>query len=547
MSHSSAVPILNVKATYIRFACGCNRCSILDYVFGRKCPNQNEFPFFKIGFSEEMSDLTYDINMFKQSLLDQSREMHVMFADLMFDTFESLADLHYDIEKVKHYLELLFRPSWYFPQVSREAISGVLSSVQDFTSLSLFLQERYCTWYDYGLLLRLRKKFIYALTEDLKIKEYESAFEDFVYRTCFLYLNNVGETPRYQTVVICKVDIDFNKISQPQIDHLTHVFTKIIGLSKYHLLFNEVRKGCTEIVFRAPHYITELKILSAFQSRSLREHDIIAVKIGDRYLFRHDYDLISTCEKNLELLDKIKVDVTPCTLWRGLHSGQPCTVLKYEAEETNLNSNYTEYAHYILENRHENIVKADCIHTDDELSHNPIIVLRQVHLQTINEYLFSSHSALSEMEQLSLLLDITKGFASLQNNNSAYFRGTENSVFVHVEESIGNLTAQFFPLYKQSYFPRAQEYAAAVSSADLTWLRTTTILLHRESNDEKSELPESHVLYNIFKHKWLSDDERLRPRDVSQVAKEVEYILGKSAIFKNIVHMHNYNYVIFSP
>ena len=540
MSHSSASPILNVKASYIRFACNCSRCSIFDYVLGKKCPDQNEFPFFKIGFSEESvsddelsDDVIYDIRKFKKSLLDQSRNMHVKFSDLMFDTFTTLADptLHYDdITNVKHYLELLFCPDEHFPQVSREAVSGDLSSVQDFPSLSIFLNNRYCTWYNYKLLLLLRKKFLYSSTdsstEDFEMNKYESAFKDFVYRACFLYLNNVGDTPEYQTVVICKVDIDFNKISQLQIEDLWNVFTDIIGLSKYHLMFNEARKGCTEIVFRAPHYITELKILSAFQLRSLRKHDIIAVRIGDRHLFRHDHDLLITCEKKLELLHVIDVGVSPCTLWRGLHSGQPCTVLKCEAEETK--SSFTEYAHYILENKHEHVVKGGCIHTDDELSHNPIIVLKEVQLQTINDYLSSSRSALSEMEQLSFLLDIAKGFASLQNDTSAYFRGTENSVFVHVEESIGNLTAQFFPLYKQSYFPRAQEYAAAVSSADLTWLKTTTILLHHDSNDEKSELPGSHVLYNIFKHKWLSDDERLRPHNVSEVTKEIEYILGKS-------------------
>ena len=425
---------------------------------------------------------------------------------------------------MKHYLELLFCPGKHFPPVSREAVSGDLSSVQDFTSLSTFLNNRYCTWYNYKLLLLLREEFLYSSTEDLEMKNYVAAFKDFVRRSCFLYLSNVGETPECQTVVICKVDIDFNKMSQLLIDDIHSAFTDIIGLSKYHLMFNEARKGCTEIVFRAPHYITELKVLSPFQLRSLREHDIIAVRIGDRYLFRHDNDLLSTCENKLELLENICVDVSPCTLWRGLHSGQPCTVLKYEAEET---SKYTEYAHYILENRHENVVKADCIHLDDELSHSPLLVLEQVHLQTINEYLSSSHSVLSEMEQLSFLLDITKGFASLQKDTSAYLRGTKNSVFVHTEESRGKLTPQFFPLYKQSYFPRAQEYAAAVSSADLVWLRTTTILLHHESDDEKSELPESHVLYNIFKHKWLSDDERLRPHDVSEIAEEIEYIISK--------------------
>ena len=458
----------------------------------------------------------------QKDVMDEAREMHSRLVELMMDTFKALANLQFDIGEMKYYLKSLFSPSWYFPKVSQEAIFGDFSSVEDFFDLSLlFLRERYCALYDYGLIVHIRKKFLYALTKDVKIEEYESAFEDAVSGISFLYLDDGGETSKYQTEVVCKVG---NEISQPQIAHLKYVLTKIIGVSKYNFIFKEVKERCTELVFRAPHYITELKVLSAYQLRSLREHNIIAVRIGDRYLFRHDNDLLSTCENKLELLENICVDVSPCTLWRGLHSGQPCTVLKYEAEET---SKYTEYAHYILENRHENVVKADCIHLDDELSHSPLLVLEQVHLQTINEYLSSSHSVLSEMEQLSFLLDITKGFASLQKDTSAYLRGTKNSVFVHTEESRGKLTPQFFPLYKQSYFPRAQEYAAAVSSADLVWLRTTTILLHHESDDEKSELPESHVLYNIFKHKWLSDDERLRPHDVSEIAEEIEYIISK--------------------
>ena len=527
-----------MKRTYVRFACGCDHCSLLDRVLGKKCPNQEQYPFPKIGFSQELSDdVICDLNRFKESLLNQSRRIHGMFLELMTHTFETLKKRKVDIENVKYYLRSLFPLDWRFLAIlSQEEVnlSGDFNSVQDFYKLSYFLQERYCTWYNYDLIARLRKKFLFR-KKDSKLENYESSFKDIVYRRCFLYLDNGGKAPKYQTEVVCKIDIDYKELSQPLIEHLTSVFANAIGLGKYHLVFKKVIEGCTELVFRAPQYIMKLKKLSPYQVRSLREHNIIAVRIGDRYLFRHDHGLLSACEKNLELLDKVKVDVSPCTLWTGLHNGQPCTVLKYEAEETK--SSYTEYAHYILENKHEHVVKADCIHLDDELSHNPIIVLRQVHLKTINDYLSSSRSALSEMEQLSFLLDIAKGFASLQNDTSAYFRGTENSVFIHVEESIGNLIAQFFPVYKQSYFPRAQEYAAAVSSADLIWLRRTTILLDRESNDEKSELPESHVLYNIFKHKWLSDDERLRPRDVSQVAKEVEYIRGKSAIFKNIVHI----------
>ena len=536
-----------MKQTYVCFVCGCDRCSLLDRVLGKKCPNQEQFKF-PILCSELSDGLICDLNTFKESLLNQSRRIHGMFIELMNHTFETLKKKKVDIGEVKYFLKSRFPLHWRVLAIlSQEEInlSGDFRSLQDFYELSYYLQERYCTWYNYDLIADLRTKFLYCREKDLKLENYESEFKDIVDRRCFLYLDNGGETPKYQTEVVCKVDIDCKELSQPLIEHLMSVFANAIGLGKYHLVFKKVIEGCTELVFRAPQYIMKLKMLSAYQLRSLREHDIIAVRIGDQYLFGHDHKLLSACEKNLELLDKVKVDVSPCTLWTGLHNGQPCSVLKYEAEETK--SSYTDFAHYILENKHEHVVKADCIHLDDELSHNPIIVLRQVHLQTINDYLSSSRSALSEMEQLSFLLDIAKGFASLQNDTSAYFRGTENSVFVHVEESVGNLTAQFFPLYKQSYFPRAQEYAAAVSSADLTWLRTTTILLHRESNDEKSELPESHVLYNIFKHKWLSDDERLRPRDVSQVAKEVEYILGKSAIFKNIVHMHNYNYVIFSP
>ena len=280
----------SVKQTYLRFVCGCGKCTVVDYASGKKCPNQKQLPFPKLGFSEIQSDaVVFDIDIFEQTLLKQSREMHSQFTDIMFDTSKTLNQREVDFEDVKHYLELLFEPDWHFVSKHGVAPSEVLinlCAVENFRQLTSYLQKNYCSWYNYELIKRLRKKFLFKFTEDELMTEYEHLFEEYVRRRCYLFLDDVGPNSTNRIEVMCKVDIQFTEISQDLIGHLKLEFSTIIGISKYHLTFKEAREGCTELLFRAPTFIKKLTKLSAYQVEKLKAHDFLEVRIDNQEIYQ---------------------------------------------------------------------------------------------------------------------------------------------------------------------------------------------------------------------------------------------------------------------
>ena len=278
----------------LRFTCGCGKCSLLDYVSGTQCPNPKQLPFPKLGLSGVLSDFMTDIDIFEQSLFEQSKQMHIMFVRLLQDTVRGLEEKLIDLAKVKKYLRLLFQPQWYFPKVYSKEITGTLEAADNLHELCCYLQSNYCSWFNYDLVKDLREKFLFHHTKDQLLADYEDIYEQYVYRRCFLYLDDVGPSPSNQVEVVCKVDVEFGIISYDLIKHLKLKFTKIIGVSKYHLTFKQVRTGCTELCFRAPKYIQNLKCLSNYQKRKLREHDFLEIKIAHQCLFRDDSRLEDT-------------------------------------------------------------------------------------------------------------------------------------------------------------------------------------------------------------------------------------------------------------
>ena len=279
---------LSLKRSYLRFLCGCGKCSVLDYVSGKQCLNPKQLPFPKLGLSDNLSDLVPDIDIFEQSLLEQSREMYLKFVDLLMGTFQALDRSITSFREVKDYVVVLFQHQWYFPKTHCRDVIGSLENVETFQELRDYLHCNYCSWFNYDLIKCLREKFLFVCTQDQHLSDYEADFKRYVHNRCFLCLHDVGPSPDNHVEVKCKVDEEFTKMSGELIRHLKLQFTKIIGISDYHLTFKEARDGCTELFFRAPTYIQNLKRLSRFQKYKLKEHKFIEVRVGDQCLFRDD-------------------------------------------------------------------------------------------------------------------------------------------------------------------------------------------------------------------------------------------------------------------
>ncbi len=235
------------------------------------------------------------------------------------------------------------------------------------------------------------------------------------------------------------------------------------------------------------------------------------------------------CESELEFLEVMDLDVSPCILWKVLHSGQQYMALIYngkcDSEEAIL-----KFSKYIkdVQNNKPNVMSAKCVHFYTELFSHPIILFEVE--QPLKEYC-KSFEAISEIQQLSLLLNAA--ISVIGFSSSITLQITTASLFVH-KTSTDDTKAMFLPVYEHSYFqqmaPKTQPELPS-----LNWLKDTLFLMvHHDSNNIKLDLPENHILFSIFKHRWFPDD---KPGCLSttDVAKELEHILGKYILLFDLI------------
>ena len=273
------------QSSYLQFECGCEQCSVYDYISGNICPNPKQLPFPKLKVSQFPPE---EIKFIEEELRDQTRSIHFKFCSLVSNTFKELSKNVDHAELISH-LKICLESNWISPYAHSASKSlKVLEDVK-FSDLPKHLMDRcYCSWFDYGLIKHLREHYLFPSVsdEDKALKNYKEYLRCYVRQRCFIYFHNTGPLPKNCIEVVCKVDLQYGELCQKLIDHLKHVFTKIIGASKYHLVFMRAKKGCTELTFGAPPYFSEIIKLSKYQVSQLKDHGFIQVTINERNLLQ---------------------------------------------------------------------------------------------------------------------------------------------------------------------------------------------------------------------------------------------------------------------
>ena len=223
------------------------------------------------------------------------------------------------------------------------------------------------------------------------------------------------------------------------------------------------------------------------------------------------------CETKLELQEEMDLDVFPCSLWKALHNGQQCMALVYNGEGDK--KKFAEYIEDVQTNK-PNVMPAKCIHFDTKLYSHPVVLFEVQ--QPLKEYCFSSE-ALSEIQQLSLLFNAAISVLGFSPNITLQL--TTESLFVH-KYSANDTKTMFLPIYERSYFHQL-ELNTQPELPSLNWLNDSLLLMiHRKQCNSDSKLPNNHILFNVFKHRWFPDNKR-GSSSTADVAKELERILGK--------------------
>ena len=196
------------------------------------------------------------------------------------------------------------------------------------------------------------------------------------------------------------------------------------------------------------------------------------------------------CEIELKLSERIPLNVSPYSFWKALHDGHSYMALVYNDKITN-KARFSEFIDDMLTDQ-RNVLKACCVHLDNKLSDNPILLFKpELSLKTY----CISYGPLTGVDQVTILRDIAVGTLDFMARTNSKLTVTLESVFVH-KEGDTEITTLFLPLYQISYFPEAKPE----SQIDYQWIKEALMLMNQF--DLHSELHKSHILYNVFKYKW---------------------------------------------
>ena len=292
-----STPAVDRNNKFVTFSCKCGKCTIFSYISGEhKCLNFSEPPKIVVWTPDPNSegrpisseDVPY--STFRQALKEASRKVHVKFCDLLLETFGKL-ESEGNLEEVKEYTQSLLTPpgNEMYNQVDKWPLEDLFDKITSFKKLRQFLQDNFCSWYNHDIVSDIRKRFLFLPEKDEGLNDYKKFFSQFCGRSCFLYLEDLGPQPRNVEMVqvTCKIDVNFEEMSQTLIEKLKYEFNKCIretSTSRHYVMVKQVREGCTELIFQAPLWIKNIPTLTESRVSCLKQNGFIEIKIGNRNL-----------------------------------------------------------------------------------------------------------------------------------------------------------------------------------------------------------------------------------------------------------------------
>ena len=182
-----------------------------------------------------------------------------------------------------------------YDKISKYRSQEPLKRIMQFNGLRRFLQNNVCSWFNYQIIVALRKEYLFKEgMVDERLLQYENLFRQYVRKRCFLYLEDLGPQPQdVATVpVVCKIDGDLYDLTFDLIKHWKLIFVQCLNqvLSMYSVILRRVQEGCIELEFQAPAELKYITTLTTEQVDYLRENQFIEVVIDGCKLLSKVYE-----------------------------------------------------------------------------------------------------------------------------------------------------------------------------------------------------------------------------------------------------------------
>ena len=227
---------------FLRFECTCGECTVHDHFEGKNCSNKSKptrYPYLKVRGEPYETDIEIYLE-------EQTETMRDSFVNLMQDTRLQLqASTTISYGEIQAYVKLL---------VAGKAEYDAIKNAKNLFELQDALIETCCSWFNNGIIAKIRKNFLHKNTCDEILDGYTNDFNTYCKCRCFespamLHLErqpNHRAESKSQALVF-KVERDFYTTTLTDVLQVKRSLAKIIRCEPHAINVCTVKEGCTEV------------------------------------------------------------------------------------------------------------------------------------------------------------------------------------------------------------------------------------------------------------------------------------------------------------
>ena len=215
------------------------------------------------------------------SLSKETEDMKVAFVDLLEDTFQNLKKT-VPFDDVRWHVKRLVKTGNYNDSIfCRSSLTmSVIENTKDYEQLEDVLTQNFCSWFNYDIILEIRKKYLFQdADDDSTLQNYEEKFTFYCKRRCYESSTHFFPKPDADLKsLVFKIDKHFSECKLHQIHKIRYKVASIISCPEYAIYVKSVKEGCIRVsCYILPHFA--VSHLNHEQIKQLKENDIVSFKI----------------------------------------------------------------------------------------------------------------------------------------------------------------------------------------------------------------------------------------------------------------------------
>ena len=313
--------------------------------------------------------------------------------------------------------------------------------------------------------------------------------------------------------------------------------SEYIGIDDTKILSVGFEGGSVIVRVQIPNSFLKMLLYRPLYSRKIEAFKSTSVR---SYRFK-DHEVVLKHWKTLTNVSLPPTESSPAYEKQGKiiksahHQGEECMALVYPnqfSEESEVDIKYIEYMEVLIRD-HKEVPSIKGLYYPPEeegFQKYPVVITEK--LKFLKEITFPANYDESGVNllQISLLSNIASAAKRFEKLNHKVKVSTDH---ILIQEDDAEYKAKFIPVYGDSLvgeIPNNQHGSLLLD--DLLWIKDIILLISSRGgggggSTSHVEIPGQHILKKMIEQKWLSKDTQFRPHTYSELADELQHLLGK--------------------